>query len=208
MKYKASEKSFTLIETMIAVGLLATLLVEVSAVQGNAVYFSEYGEKSSKALYLAKSLMSRIEYRAAESDFSEMEVRPIKEGSFVNAKDFSYSLSIEEWKLPIAKLLGGGGLRSSEENTPSSSSEDSGEGDFISDAIKQAVGDELLKVAHVEVFWGEGAVRDSVALSLLLTNQKKLEEFVSTLDKGPKKNSASTKKTPSSSKPPSPAPSL
>ena len=42
-------------------------------------------------------------------------------------------------------------------------------------------GDHLLKTAHVEVFWGEGAVKESTSLTMLLTNQKKIDETVTTL---------------------------
>ena len=51
------EGSFTLIETVIALAIIAFLIVEVAVVQGNAIVFSDYSRNIAQATYLARRVM-------------------------------------------------------------------------------------------------------------------------------------------------------
>lgn len=171
IKINRHERSFTLIETVIALGLMATVILEVSNVQGRAIYFSGYERTSSQAMWLAKSVMSKIEYEWQDRDFKDMEYKQ-PEKPFEDNRDFTYKVEIKEWELPLMNLITGGDEEGGEEDPKT---------DMIRQQIEKILGEDIMKTAHVEVFWPEGSDRNSVALSMLLTNQKKLSEVISTL---------------------------
>lgn len=172
------ERSFTLIETLIALGLMLFLVMEVGGVHGNALYFNRYGRQVTQGVWLAKRLMSQVEYQWTIRPFKELETANEKERPFEDFPDFTYSLEVKEWKLPILDLITGGvgGGDDSDKKKP-----EGGGDDVMKSAMKNVFGDSILKTAHVEVFWAEGAKRNSVALTYLLTNQEKLDELLTTL---------------------------
>lgn len=176
------EQSFTLIETMVALGLLTTLILQVATVQGKALYFSDYGQNLTQGMWLAKRLMSQVEYFWYDKQLEELEGIAIKDKQFEDFPNFSYNLDIREWKLPLLNIIAGGGDDSQPDPTTS----------LIKEQVNQIFGEHILKIAHVEVFWGEGAVRESTDLTFLLTNQKKIDETIATLQATV--NAAATKK--------------
>lgn len=158
------------------------MVAQVSAVQGNAISFSKWERNVSQATWLAKYLLSQVEYKARFYDIKDVEIDLTAE-SFAEeicpkdpnfGCDFTYNLLIEEWKLPLLDLaLGkvGGDDDSGAE----------GGGGFLQMAkeqLKKFLGDEILKIAHVEVFWPEGARLDSVEIAYLITAQGKLDAAI------------------------------
>jgi hypothetical protein len=167
-----------LIETIVAVSLIAILLLEVVGVQGNAVYAGSYARRSLQAVWLGKRLMTQVEYYWATRDFKDLK-EDIKERPFDDMKDYSYSLEIKDFKLPLVDMLAGGvgaGGGDDEDEGEKKESGDSGTSGVVKTAMDQFLGDEILKTARVTVYWSEGARRDSTTLAMLLTNQKKVEE--------------------------------
>jgi hypothetical protein len=189
----AGEQSFTLIETVIALGLMVTVIFEVSGVQGNAVYFSEFERSVTQATWIAKAVMSRIEYEWDSRPFSDMKQLNATEKEYEDNKEFTYAVKVEEWKLPLLNLLTGGGGDDGEQAA-------NPQGDMIKGYVEKIFGDEILKIANVEVFWPEGAKKNSVSVTMLLTNQQKLDETIATL--GPLKDAAPDKQAPSGNKAP------
>ncbi len=178
---KIGERSFTLIETIIAIGLLVTFILEISTAQGRALYFSEYQLNVTKATWLAKSVMAKVEYEFMGRDLKDLNWSAPGEQSFKDlSKDyegFTYKLSIEEWKLPIMDLLLNG---KNGKDEPASEGGDAagGAGDLIKQQIESVLGDTILKLAHVEVFWLEGAVKNSTTLTLLLPNIRAVDKQI------------------------------
>ena len=160
--------------------MLAAVLLNINAIQGYAIYAVEYQENLSKAGWLAKGIMAKVEYEWKTRDFEDLEyVGQEKEVDVLgwgrdNQKafeDFRYAVKIEEWKLPLLNLITG---------TMGGEKEGSQLGDdFITEKIKDVLGDELIKIAHVEVFWPEGARRNSTDLTMILTNEKSIDRFIS-----------------------------
>ena len=185
-QHKPSLRSFTLIETMVALGLLTVLILQVATVQGQALYFSDYGQNLTKGTWLARRMMAQVEYYWYNKELKELEGVSVKEKPFEDEPNFSYNLEIREWKLPLMNMLGGGGENDQPDPTT----------DMIKEQIKQIFGEHLLKIAHVEVFWGEGAVKESTSLALLLTNQKKIDTTVATLEATQQAKKATKKKPP------------
>jgi type II secretory pathway pseudopilin PulG len=165
------EGSFTLIETMIALGILATVILQISGVQANAVFFGDFARRSTQAIWLAKRVLSQVEYQWMNREFAELKAEEDNakfEGleEVDELKDFTYKLTISEWKLPLTDLILGGGQGEGEE---------AGGKNPAAGLIESQLGDDLLRVATVEVSWPEGARRNSESLTLLLTNQRKLD---------------------------------
>jgi Tfp pilus assembly protein PilE len=177
-KKRSKEASFTLLETMIAVFIMSMTVLEIAGIKGNSIYFYEYGSNSIQASWLAQRVMSNVEYHWNNKDFKDLAV-DIKEAPFEDYPNFKYSLTIREWKLPIVDMLAQGGLNANNTNN------DSNTGNEISGMIKTAMSqifdDQILKVARVEVSWPEGARRNDVSLTYLLTNQRRLDEFLETM---------------------------
>jgi len=177
------EGSFTLIETVISLSLIAALIIEVASVQGNSIVFSEFSRNVTKATWLARRVMSQVEYQWGEKPFKELAVNE-SNGKFEDEPEFTYSIEIKEWKFPfkemLAKVMGGGSL-SADDESGGSSSEDSSKDSLIDAAVSQIFGDEpIFMTAFVQVFWAEGAQRNESSLTYLLTNQRKLDEFIAT----------------------------
>lgn len=164
-----NEKSFSLFETVIAIGMLAVVFLYINGIQGQVVYSLEYGQNLSRGLWLARGILARIDYEWATRDLSELDMS-IKESKITDDfwgedagktyMEFTYRLDISEWKLPIQEIFDMGG------------SGEGGEG-----MIEQVFGGHMMKIAEVEVFWPEGARRASTQLSLLLVNQRAVDNF-------------------------------
>ncbi len=180
---RVHEKSFTLVETLLALGIMAFLILEVGSVQGNAIYINDFGRKSDQAAWLAKRVMSQVEYQWTLRQFSDLSTANEKERPFEDDPDFLYSVDIQDWKFPILDLLangmGGGGKDDSGDE--GSGAAGGGMGGAIKDAVSQVFGDELLKTAKVEVSWAEGTHRNQVTIAYLLTNQRKVDESLAGL---------------------------
>ncbi len=200
------ERSFTLLETIVALGLMIILVLEVASVQGNAIAFSAWIKRSSEATWLAKRVLSQVEYNASFRPLKELESASVKEGRFEDMPDYTYDLIIKEWKFPLTQLITGG-FDSGEDDEEGG---DGGMGAMIKGIMEQVFGDELLKTAHVTVWWPEGAQRGSTSLTLLLTNQKKIDELLLTLkpawDEAVRRDEQGDRPAPSPSPSPTPVP--
>lgn len=194
---KQGEKSFTLIETLIALGMLVVMILETGSVQGNAIYFVEFERNLSKATWLAKGVMERVEYEWNTRSFSELEVKSSRKEKFTGYGDeigeFTYNYRVEESKVDLISLLtkGSGGEASEEASADGLP----GGTDMIRQALEAVLGDEVLKLAKVEVFWPEGAVENSVELTLWLPNLRKVSEVIAALPSAIKKKKKSKKTT-------------
>ncbi|MES2745113.1 MAG: hypothetical protein V4655_06790 [Bdellovibrionota bacterium] len=189
VKRKAAEYSFTLLEVIIATGLLVAVVLQVAGGQGSLLEITDYSKKATEATWLAKRVMSRVEANYMNYALKDLEGTPIKEMAFDDLKDnndndFKYSLTIEEWKLPLIDFLTGGGGKSEEEKEED---KDNGKAESsisgipgLETMVNQIFDGHMMKTAHVEVSWPEGARRNSVSLIYLLTNQKKLDDYLLT----------------------------
>jgi type II secretory pathway pseudopilin PulG len=178
MARRPGERSFTLVETVIALSLLAFLIVEMGGVQGNAIAFAEYGRRVSEASWLAKRLMAEVEYQSSFRPFKELETA-VKDQKFEDAPEYSYDLEIQEWKLDIASVLAA--ALSSRKGADGEASPLASMGEVVKMALEQAIGDEALKMARVTVYWPEGATRNSTSLGMILVNQEKMDSTLAGL---------------------------
>ena len=174
---KSSEASFTLMETVMALGMMAFIVIEFTQVQGNSIYFTEYGRNVTQASWLTKRVMSQVEYNWATRPFEDMETS-VKERKFEEFPDYTWSLEIKEWKLPLTQILANGGMSASDEGEESGGKDDS-MSQMIQTGLDQALdGEPAIMTARVDVSWAEGAARNSTGATLLLTNQSKLNEVM------------------------------
>ncbi len=182
MRVKPGEKSFTLIETVLAVGLLASVLLEVSMVQARFVNFSILYRKMTQATWLAKAVMTEIEYKWKFYPLKDIKAELGSEDkkfpeSFCPKDpqfdcDFTYSVNIEDFKLPIVEILSGS-MGKALEGAGAGGAES-----MIKDQVEQVLGKEIFKTAVVTVSWPEGSKKSSVSLPYLLTSQQTLDLFI------------------------------
>lgn len=174
----SSELSFTLIETVIALGLLVFVVAQYMTIQGNVAQSGELTRNVTQASWLAKRVMAQVEYYAASKPWTDLKYEA-KDVVFEDFPDFKYDIEIKEWKLPILKLLSGGGGEDSDKKDSDTKKADGPPG--LEGILKQVLGDDLLKIAHVTVYWPDGAQRSSIELGYLLVNQQKLDETIMTM---------------------------
>ncbi len=182
-KKNASEASFTLFETIIALMIMSTMIIELAGLQGNAIYFSEYGRNMNRAAWLAKRVMSQVEYHYRSGKYEQMELEAKAPIPFEDFKEYSYQLSIQPWKIPFVKMLmGASGSDEQEEDSEGKEKEnDAGGLGQFEKLADQVLGKDPFKIAHVEVSWAEGAKRNSLTLTYLLTNLSKLTDSIGLL---------------------------
>lgn len=182
---RPSERSFTLIETVVALSLITFLVVEVAAVQGNSVVFAEYNRNITQASWLARRVMSQIEYLYRTKPFPDL-IKEVRDARFEEVSDYTYSIDIKEWKFPFIQLLqstvgGGKGGDDPEDNTRAERAKNSDKGiaQVLEQVVDQVFGKEpIFLTAQVSVHWPEGAARGGTQLMYLLTNQAKLDEAI------------------------------
>ncbi len=176
-----AQGSFSLIETVIALAIVSFLILEVAAVQGNSIVFSDYGRNVTQATWLARKVMTQVEYYWHTKPFKELETNVVDQ-KFEDFDDYSYSLEIKEWKFPFTQLLTSvlaGGKSDDGDKKDSKDNQDAGVAKMLESVVKQIFGDEpIFMTAHVDVSWAEGAQRNSSGMSYLLTNQAKLDEAI------------------------------
>jgi type II secretory pathway pseudopilin PulG len=183
-KASRSQRSFTLIETVVALSLVTFLVIEVAGVQGNSVVFSEYSRNVTQASWLARRVMAQIEYYYRTKPFVDL-IHEEKDAKFEDNSEYTYSIDIKEWKFPFIQLLqstlGGGGGDDEKNDTKAerAKSSDKGMSQILEQVVNQIFGKEpIFLMANVNVYWPEGAARGSTQLTYLLTNQTKLDESI------------------------------
>ena len=188
---KPSELSFTIFETIVAVGLLMAFTLEMAGGQGSVVSKVEYARHSNDAIWLAKRIMAQVEYNYQTHDLKELDLvnplrdQPIKvEGE--TDFEYTYTVDVREWKFPLFDFLLKGGSGKSDDKDKdepkSAEAKKSNPGGLpgIEAIINQIFKGHVMKVAHVDVSWPEGARRDSIGLTYLLTNSRALDEYLIT----------------------------
>lgn len=174
--------SFTLFETIVAVGLLATVIVNVSQVQGNSIVFSEYSRNTTHAIWLSKRIMSQVEYQKSIHDFKDLDTK-IEDQSFQETPEgdedrFLYDLEIVNFDFPITKLvtkhfsgaLGGG------EGQEGSANPIAQIAPLVEQQMEQYIGKDFFKLVKLNVKWSNGAKEDGLETQMLIADIKKLDE--------------------------------
>src|SRR4051812_23447031 len=106
MKLKTTrEASFTLFETVIALLIMSVMILQMTSLQGNTIYFSEYGSNSVRATWLAKRVISQVEYYWKTKAYSELKNEGRDEIPFEDNPDFKYRLEIRDWDFPLDEFI-------------------------------------------------------------------------------------------------------
>ena len=138
----------------------------------------------NQAVWLAKRVMSQVEYNYRAGKYDEMEFEAKSPVPFEDFEEYSYELSIQPWKIPFIKMLMGASGGEGESAGEGGEDDSEGGGGELSQFEKfadQVLGKDPFKIAHVEVSWAEGAQRDSITLTYLLTNLAKLSDSIGVL---------------------------
>lgn len=192
---RRKEASFSLLETVVALGLMVTVIVEVAQIQGNAIFFAGFSRYMTQASWLARAKMSQVEYWSRAKPWTNLDIDT--EGDFKDLEiaddpGFRWKITVQDWKFDLIEVLSGqsgAGKEAREEREQEAPDPDDpigsalgGGGDLLQSALKEVFGNEsLLKIAYVEVSWPDGARRNQTSLTYLLTNQAKLDETLANL---------------------------
>ena len=150
---KLSKSGFTLLEVVIAIGILAISLVAIFDLQGGNIAVAQRTQYITVATFLARSKMVDIErelFKTGFSDFAESE-----SGNFdtEGRPDFRWDAQVSKVEIPIPTSFPG-----SEDNPNASMM--MGASSFITDMIKNS-----LRECVVTVTWNEGAEEQSLKLT-------------------------------------------
>ncbi len=164
---------------------LTEAVVEVTGVHGNAIFFNDYNRKVLQASYLAKRIMTEVEYNATiRSPLKDMVANETGK-PFEDFPDFTYNLKIEALPhaLDLMFKIFSGGMLGGDDKDKDSNEEGKGSGaagmlEQMKSVIQQSVGDDPIWVASVQVSWPEGARRNQTDLAMVITDVKKLEDTV------------------------------
>jgi hypothetical protein len=177
-KHSEAEASFTLVETMIAVGILVTVVMNFTGAVGSSIRMGEYGNRVTHAAWVAKGIMAKItwaSYQYEQKEFASLNLteQPVPEefcpSEGNNSKCFfSMKITSDDWKLPVIDLIAKQAMGGGSDPT----------GGMLEKQLKDIFGDELLRVIGVEIIWPEGALTNSVTLAQVLVNQMSLDKFI------------------------------
>ncbi len=144
-------KGFSLIEVMLALGLLVYIILNVSNTQSGAIFFSQYTRNLMIATNLARSKMSDVELLSQQKSMKDLTSLK-EEGKFKEYPDFTYSVKVQNTKLkiPIPKQI--------IESNP------------MMKQLMQYFEKELFAEVLVEVSWPDGKHKKTISVRRLLAN--------------------------------------
>ena len=175
IKRTKGEKSFSLVEILLALGLMALMLTNFYSAQSRISLRSNQARRVTQATWLAKSLMAQVEYQSTFLTPKEMKStkknQEFSEGLCPNKCRYRYNLTIQPWKLDLVSIL----FSQMGDEQASQNKEMIAE---IKKQVKASLGSELLYYALAEVTWNEGIKKRSVAIPYLLTEQTELDNLV------------------------------
>ncbi|MDO8461734.1 MAG: type II secretion system protein [Deltaproteobacteria bacterium] len=151
------KNGFTLLEVMIAIGILAITLVAISGLQGNSLRRSGRSEKLSVAVQLARQVMNQkiIEF---EDQIERGEFPEAKEdqGEFEKFPDFRWEVKLKKMEAPPMPTQKEGGNAGAEQFLS-----------FISDKLGES-----MRVLKVTIFWKELEEEENFGVTTHLANIK------------------------------------
>jgi prepilin-type N-terminal cleavage/methylation domain-containing protein len=99
LERKYNNRGFTLIEVMVAMGILAFSLVSLNTYQTYAVRSATESKKLTIATMLARRSLAETEIELRNNDFSE--VKKTESGEFENFPGYTWTRTVEEFELTI-----------------------------------------------------------------------------------------------------------
>lgn len=150
---RTNEAGFTLLEVMVAIGILAVSLVAIFNVQASSILAASKVKFVTAATLLARSKMVDIEQELMEEGFSEFAESIEGDFSEEGWPDFRYSAIISKVEMPVP-----GAIPGQEDNVYASMMQ--GYSSMITDLISNS-----LRECIVHVYWGEGDDTEEVTLS-------------------------------------------
>ncbi len=105
-KINRGQRGFTLIETMIALGILTYIILQVIETQSGAIFFSNYSSNLITASNLAREKMTELELLTERKKLKDVSTYADK-GKFEKFPEFSYEVKIQDTKIkiPLPKQL-------------------------------------------------------------------------------------------------------
>ena len=105
-KRGAARLGFTLLEMMVALGILATSYVALMQAQSGSIRLSAYGKRITIATFLAQAKMEETDELLTRDGFPDMDEED--EGNFeeLGYPSFKWQLAVRKVELPLAEAFG------------------------------------------------------------------------------------------------------
>ena len=177
---------FTLIEALLAIGILSVVAVQMIAVQGTSLVVAQNTFKNVTATWALKSAESQLEYvldsLGADGLTPEVSVVP------VSAPDFKVTIIKKEADLEASKLIGsvmklgksfgqGGGAAAESPDADASKEEESQPAGMkeMSAMLDSQIPKDLFKTVQILVEWPDGAGKKSIEGGVLYIKPHSIE---------------------------------
>ncbi len=165
-----TNRGFTLLEIMIAVVILATSIMALMTLQGNAFLASERAERLTSATLLARQKMAELEMEfakdLAKNKFPDDNVE--KEGDFEEPYDnYRWSYSIKKVEIPVVNPTEGEEGGEVEEGSEPVGAENILVGNYLKNVMDQI--SEAVRQVQLSVYWGDEEESQGKEISPLLT---------------------------------------
>ncbi len=99
------QKGGTLLEVMVALGILATSYVALLQAHSGSIRYSRYGKQISVATFLAQSKMEEVEQKLTKEGFPDMDHEEDDNFGDEGYPNFSWKLEVLKIELPLASAF-------------------------------------------------------------------------------------------------------
>jgi prepilin-type N-terminal cleavage/methylation domain-containing protein len=217
---KNSERGFTVIESLMAISILAIVVVQILNVQAASITVTQSARDNMRSTWALRSTLSQVEYAVDTVGTKGM----AKSADFVWSADpnFKINVTLEDTPIEASKLLSTamklGASQGSGENEESASKAGDTKGDLkeMASLLDSQIPKDLYRTAAIKISWQVGDKTRTAESGLLLVDASKanLMSQLSNVpglsgdggeDSGGKDNS--TEKKPDKSSPPVTKPS-
>ncbi len=160
---------FTLLEVMVAIGILAISLTGLFAVQGGSMELAGHSKYLTVATLLARSKMIDVEEKLIEegfSDFAEEDTGDFEEEGW---PEFRWRMEMTKVRMPVPSSMPGSGDGSGSAQNAQANNALAAGSSFLTDLIANS-----MRECNVEVLWDEGGEEQVLKVSTHYINTQNL----------------------------------
>jgi prepilin-type N-terminal cleavage/methylation domain-containing protein len=161
----ASKQGFTLIESILAIGILAVVAVQVLSVQSSSIQVTNTSRNHMYATWALKSVLAQVRYA---KDTVGMKALPKDvEVPWSGNSDFKFKIEVKENPIEAARLLkavmGSGGSEEGSDSEKKDGEQEKG----MAEMFNQILPKDMYNTVKISVNWMEGDSKKSFDSGLM-----------------------------------------
>ncbi len=177
MNYQNNQSGFSLVETVIAIGILATVVGSMIALQTSVVRILQFSTEKQKATLVLKSTMAQLDFLTEKDGFNAYPEpdEPKIWQSKLNSK-FTNSISTSTQEVKLSQLL------LSAVQMYYMGKDENANPELIKimftavgDNLDRSVDEEASLIVDISTIWPEGKEKQKISQSLFLINSDAIE---------------------------------